>query len=341
MKRTRTTIADVARESGVSTMTVSRVLNGKGEISSETRRRVQRTIDRLGFRPSAVARGLATRRTRTVGVMVPDVANPFFPEIVRGAEDVAWQHGYTIMLSSSGERDAREAAILRRFEEVRVDGVILCSARMPDVELAPFLERHDAAVLVNREPPRGTAMGLEVDDAHGAHLATRHLLDGGHEVIGILRGPDRAYSARRRLHGHRRALGEAGVPFDADLVEVTTPDARNGATAAAALLARRPDLTALLCHNDLVAVGALQACRERGASVPDDVAVVGCDDIPLARLVAPGLTTLRSAKTTLGREAMLLLLGLLDGGRPPPPCALLPQIVVRESAPARRREQHG
>jgi LacI family transcriptional regulator len=190
----RVTIADVARLAGVSTMTVSRVINAKSDVGTATRARVEEAIATLEYRPSAMARGLSTRRSKTIGLLVPDITNPFFPAIVRGAEDVAWREGYAVSLSNVVEDVERERAALRHFEGHRVDGLVVCSARLPDDDLAALLRRHPASVLINRGVPDVDRTGivassLEVDDARGAQLAVQHLVAGGRRRIGLLAGP--------------------------------------------------------------------------------------------------------------------------------------------------------
>jgi LacI family transcriptional regulator len=327
------TIADVAREAGVSTMTVSRVINSKGEISNTTRERVQQAIDRLGYRPSAIARGLATRRTRTLGLIVPDITNPFFPEIVRGAEDTAWQAGYTVVLCSTVEDPAREEASLHRLEDNRVDGVILCSARLPDDALRPLLKRHPAAVLINRHTTDEIAGTIQIDDAYGTLRAVHHLLAGHRTTIGFLAGPPLSHSGTKRREGYTNALEATGHGVDETLIEPCAPNETGGYEAAKALLERRPEVDGLVCYNDLVAIGALQASTELGRRVPEDIAVVGCDDIRLASLVTPALTTLRIDKYELGAQAMRMLLGRLEHKRAGTEVTIKPELIVRASAP--------
>lgn len=328
----RVTISDVAKEAGVSTMTVSRVLNGKGELRANTRERVIHAIKKLNYRPSAVARSLATQRTRTIGLMVPDITNPFFPEIVRGAEDAAWHAGYTIVLSNTVEDLEREAANIERLEDNRVDGVILCSARLPDHHLLPLLKRHSSVVLVNRAAPSEVIGTVQVDDAYGAMRAVHHLLASGHTSIGLLVGPKHSCSAQKRWQGYTDMLEATGL-VDPGLIERCSPDEAGGITAAKGLLRRRPEVSALLCYNDLVAIGVLQACAELGLAVPDDLAIVGCDDIRLASLVRPALTTLRVDKRQLGERAVTMLIDLLEGRSQPQTVIIKPELIVRQSAP--------
>ena len=330
---TKATISDVAKEADVSTMTVSRVVNNKGEISQRTRERVQQAIDRLQYRPSAIARSLTTQQTRTIGLMVPDISNPFFPEIVRGAEDTAWQEGYMVILSSTQEDLRRESMILQKFEENRVDGVILCSARLPDKALLPLIEAHDAVVVVNRNIPEHLADVVEIDDAYGTMRGIHHLRSGGREVLALLAGPSNSYSAKKRLQSYRNAIEAAGAEVNAELIEPCTPDEAGGYKALKTVMERCPEVTGLICYNDLVAIGALQACAELHVSVPGDLAVIGCDDIRLASLVTPALTTLRAPTYDIGKRAMLMLLDKLKGREGRQAVSARPELVVRASAP--------
>jgi LacI family transcriptional regulator len=333
----RVNIADVAREAGVSAQTVSRALNNKGEISSETRERVLATVERLGYRPNTLARGLVTQKTSTLGLVVPDIANPFFSEVARGAEDAAHGAGFSLLLCNTMEDSSREIEALRTLEAQRVDGIVLCSSRLSEEEFGAMLARLPAVILVNREASGSDLRSVCIDDEAGAWRATQHLLNNAHRSIAFLAGPPASQSGRRRAQGHQRALAEAGVPVDPALSVECTPHLEGGYNAARQLLASRPDIDAFLCYNDLVAVGALQACAALDRRVPEDVAVVGCDDILLAGLVKPPLTTLRSDKRALGAEAVRLLLRKLAG------CAegcdnviLQPELIVRASAPDRK-----
>jgi LacI family transcriptional regulator len=333
----RVTIADVARLAGVSTMTVSRVINAKSDVGTATRARVEEAIAALEYRPSAMARGLSTRRSKTIGVLVPDITNPFFPAIVRGAEDVAWQEGYAVSLSNVVEDVERERAALRHFEGHRVDGLVVCSARLPDDDLAALLRHHPATVLINRGVPDLGRSGLmasslEVDDAHGARLAVQHLVAGGRRRIGLLAGPARSASSHKRRAGYRAALAAAGLADGADRIEDGEPTEAAGRDAFMALLKRHPDLDAVVCYNDLMAVGTLQGAASLRRRVPVDLAVVGCDDIRLASLVTPALTTLRTDTYALGHRAAELLFALMRG-EPSSAVVVPPELVIRESAP--------
>ncbi len=325
------TITDVAREAGVSTQTVSRVLNNKGEISPATRQAVEDVIDRLGYRPNAIARSLVTRRTLSLGLVVPDITNPFFPEIARGAEEIALAAGYNVFLCNTIEQPEREISVLRSLEEKRVDGVVVCSSRLPDEQLLPVLRRQQAVVLVNRMAPPDVAGTVRVDDVNGSEQAVRYLLARGRLRVGMLSGPPTSFSGRERRQGFVQATRAAQVAVDPSWIVSCAPTFDGGQQAARAVLSSGR-VQGLVCYNDLVAVGALQACRDLGVRVPDDIAIIGCDDIPLASLVTPALTTVRISKFELGAAAVRMLLDRIEGRSDRSDVIMQPELIVRASA---------
>ena len=332
----RTTMSDVAREAAVSLMTVSRVLNGKGDVSSETRRRVLDVIARLDYRPSGVARSLVTQRTRTIGLVVPDNANPFFSEVARGVEHAAYAQGYNVFLCNTDEDLPRERAVLHSLEEKCVDGVVLCSSRLEDDELRTVIVRHPAMVLVNRRLQSEGYGAVLVDDDRGGRIATEHLLRTGRRRVGFLTGPTASRSGRQRVAGYLAAFTAADLPRSSAWMHPCAPTVEGGRQATRELLSGHPGLTALLCYNDLVAVGALQACAELHLAVPEQLAIVGFDDIPLAALVTPSLTTCRAPRYELGCAAMRLLLERINASPGlTGEVVLQPELVVRASAPGR------
>jgi LacI family transcriptional regulator len=328
------TMADVAREAGVSLMTVSRAVNNKDGISEATRQRIQEIIDRLGYRPSIIARSLVTDRTGTIGLVVIDNSNPFFSEIARGVEHEAYATGYNVFLCNTEEDTQRELAVLRSLEEKRVDGIILCSSRLPEEDLLAALENHPAVVLVNRRVTEKHFASILLNDEGGAYRATEHLLQRGHRKIGILAGPVRSYGGQQRLKGYRLALEAAGITPQPAWMRHCLPVVDSGREAALDLLRACPDITALFCFNDLNAVGALHACQHLGRRVPDDIAVIGFDDIPLAALVTPALTTCRTPNYDVGQQAMALLLACIDGCEGECEDMIFErELVIRDSAP--------
>ncbi len=334
----RIRMADVARQAGVSLMTVSRVVNNKDDVSADTRQLVQTTIKQLGYRPSDIARGLVTKRTGAIGLVVPDVSNPYFSEVVRGAEHVAYAENYSVLLCNTEENTQRELAVLQSLEEKCVDGIVLCSSRLAEDDLEEAISRHPAAVLVNRRlefaDERGGVGVVTLDDIAGGQMATQHLLNRGHRAIGLLAGPPASHSGQGRTEGYHRTMTAAGISPFSRWIKHCAPTVEGGRTGARELLGGNPELTALFCFNDLVAIGALQACGDLGQAIPDDVAIVGFDDIPLAALVTPALTTCRTSRYELGTRAMELLLERIGG------CTemckeivLSTELIVRDSAP--------
>ena len=334
MERKRVTIQDVACEAGVSRQTVSRAINDRDGINPKTRARILAIVERMGYRPSSIARGLVTQRTRTLGLVIPDVANPFFSEVARGTEHTAYTEGYTVFLCNTDENSQRELAILNLLEEQRVDGIVLCSSRLDEDTLRRMLARPPTVVLVNRQL-EGTDVGtVMLEDKRGGQMLTRHLIATGHRAIGFLAGPPASTSGGQRAEGYFAALAEAGLSHDPGWIQPCAPTVQGGYTAAHALLTHHPELTALFCYNDLVAVGTLQACADLGRSVPDDLSVVGFDDIPLAALVTPPLTTCRVPRYDVGARAMRLLLDHINGDTDEGKTIFLrPELVIRASAP--------
>src|SRR5260370_15015870 len=219
----RTTISDVAKAAGVSTMTVSRVLNGRGEISQETRQRVQDIIDRLGYRPSSVARNLKTQRTHTIGLIVPDITNPFFPEVVRGAEDQACEEGFAIMLCNTIRDRERERKALELLADKRVDGLISCSSSLPDEELIPLLKQQEAVVVFDRIVDKSIAGSVRIDDVYGGISATNHLLKIGRRSLALLCGPKYYGGRERRRYGFRATLELQEIHVDPKLETESDP----------------------------------------------------------------------------------------------------------------------
>jgi LacI family transcriptional regulator len=338
MAQQRVTMSDVAREAGVSLMTVSRVVNNKGEISQETRQMVQDVIERLGYRPSGIARSLAGGQTYTIGLVVPDIANPYFSGIAHGVASVANVEGFGVLLCDCEEDTSLELTMLDVLEEKRVDGVIVAAPRTRTEELLPILARHQNVVVINRlfeETDTPVASGYVLNnDMTGAYLSTCHLLGSGHQVIGFLAGPASSYGSMRRLVGYRTALEENGLEVISEIVRYCIPTVDGGKDATTQLIQEHPEITALFCFNDLVAIGALQSCHQLDLSVPADLAVIGYDDIPMASWVTPTLTTCKVNFEDMGKKATRLLFNHINN------CAgncknivLEPQIVIRDSAP--------
>jgi len=301
------TIRDVARVSGFSVATVSRVLNGSGPVADETRRRVREVASSLRFSPNVAARSLSTSRTHTLGVLLPDLHGEFFSEVIRGVDQAAQAQGYHVLVSSSHNSPTEISAALATMRG-RVDGVAIMSpvidARTLAAELPPSLP----LVLLNCAGGQEDVDALDIDNHGGAYAMTRHLLSLGRRRIAFIRGPRGNADAESRLRGYRDALREAGVAphgdweFDGDFQKGA------GLAAVERLIATSPRPDALFAANDAMAIAAISALRDAGLRVPEDVAVTGFDDIPIARYVYPPLTTVRVDIAGLGARAVRTLI---------------------------------
>jgi LacI family transcriptional regulator len=328
----KVTINDVARAAKVSLQTVSRVINDKKEVSPATRRRVQRVINDLSYRPSQLARSLATKRTYTLGLVIPDITNPFFPAVVLGAEQVAIKNGYSLILCNTGEDEARERAALQLLGDKNVDGIVVFSARMSDASLVPLLKPYKAAVLFNRHSKRNIAGVVRIDDNTGIKLAVRHLYDSNRRHIAYLAGPKNSQSGRERLKSVRIEFRKLGADAKVYISAYCAPNFEGGLESARDLLTQHPKIDAFICYNDMVAVGVLQACSDKMRRVPDDIAIVGHDDILLARYVTPPLTTLRVPAYEVGRMVIEMAINRILGKPEPSEIQLTPELVIRASS---------
>jgi LacI family transcriptional regulator len=308
------TIADVAARAGVSTATVSRVLAGLGGASPETKARVLEAARALDYRPSEVARSLKRRSTQTLGLVITDIENPYFPQLVRSVEDAARDVGYTVLLCNAADDPEREAAYLELLADRRVDGLIIAAsslgARHGEWLSAPPIP----VVLVNTAAPDVGLPAITSDNEGGGRIAAEHLLALGHRRFGYLMPPPRNVDAPARLTGVRAALAAAGLSDDALVVAQGEPLVTGGEVAALEILDRVPATTAFLAYNDLMAIGALRALRRCHRPVPASASVVGFDDVALAAYVDPPLTTISQRTEEMGRWAVAQLTG--NGSEP-------------------------
>lgn len=330
------TIRDVAEAAGVSVATVSRVVSGsRHRVSAATRSRVLAAVARLRYQPNLVALGLKKRVTHTIGLIVPDISNPFYPAIARGIEDVANRAGLAVLLCNTYEDLAKERSYLMLLRNRMVDGLIFATVGANTKHLRMLRRERVPAVLVARAPEGVKMDAVLVDNRRGEREATEHLLRLGHRRVAFIGGPAALPVAGERLAGYRDALAAAGIGADPALVADGAFRAEGGAAAVGTLLRRRAAFTAIVASNDLMAIGAMEELRRRGRRLPDDVAVVGFDDITFASLVEPPLTTVAQPKYRMGTLAMERLLELLNSGdRRPRRLVLEPQLVVRRSCGA-------
>jgi len=331
------TIKDIARELGLSVNTVSRALNNKPDVSRQTRARVLETARRLHYVPNTIARSLVTRRSNTLGLVVTDVVNPFYSRVIRGVEETARQHGYTIILLNTNERDEDEKAAIRVLRSKRVDGMIISPVQVSRDHIAALQEDGYPFVLINRYFPDLDTDYVINDNRLGAYLATSHLIRLGHRRITHITGPEHVSSVRERLRGYRQALEEGGVAADQQHVIHTSLSLEGGYRATQQLLDGCSLPTALFTYSDLLAVGALKAIREAGLRVPEDVALVGYDDIEFAAFLEVPLTTISQRSYEIGSCGVELLLDILANPgeqRQRRHTVLQPRLVVRKSCGA-------
>ena len=311
-RATPATIRDVALRAGVSTATVSRVLAGIGNPKPDTAAAVLRAVDELGYRPSGVARSLRMRRTRTLGLIVTDIQNPFFPELVQAADVAARTRGYSILLGSAAYDEDRAMHYLDLMVDRRVDGMIVASSQLSDASWQWLVDAPVPVVVVNAEPAGRPLTVITADNVEGTQIAIRHLIDLGHRRIAYVQGSPTYTASLTRVEGFRRACAAGGLdPANTPLAEGDGLY-EGGVLAAERLLAGGVDVTAIACYNDVTAIGVMHALRIAGRHVPDDVSVTGCDDIAAASWVTPTLTTLAQEKAEMGRLAVEWLATALD-----------------------------
>ena len=325
-------ISDVARESGASIFTVSAVVNNKSHVGKSLRERVENAIRKLNYRPNLIARSLIMQKTQTIGMIVPDIANPFFPMVVRGAEDAAQKLGYNLLLCNSDDSLAKEETAIELLLSKRVDGILLTKAAG---ELSPSLRKtiqevNIPFVLVMRTYPTLTKDAVISDDYQGAYEAVCHLARSGRRRIGLISGPLRISNAKERWRGFRDALEEKKLPFEPNLVVEGDYRIESGFRAGHALLSHRPD--GIYVANHLMTIGLLQAVEEMGLKCPEDFGLVSFDDYPWLGVFRPRLTTVELPKHQLGSEAVELLIQRIAGNHGKPVLKkLLPELRIRES----------
>lgn len=317
MGKRRVSIKDIAREANVSHSTVSRALRDSHLISTERREQIQEIAREMGYTLNAVAQSLQTQRTNTIGLVVTSIGDPFFAEVVNGVEEVARPAGHSVFLNSSHSDPDQEIQVIEAFHRRRVDGILVAASRIGSYHLERLERIEVPVVLINNEAEGGHDFlhSVAVDDRAGARQAVDHLLQLGHRRIGYLGVSNRPRSNRRRLEGYCEAMEQAGItPRDEWVTEAPLKEAGGDAEAAQdlALTLIERGVTAVFCYNDMVAVGALLACRHHGLDVPAECSVIGFDGIDFTKYVSPSLTTVNQPKRKMGNIAMQMLMDLLN-----------------------------
>jgi LacI family transcriptional regulator len=334
------TLRDVAEAAGVHAATASRALNPKTRqlISAETARRVLRAAEALGYQPNPIARSLKTSRSTTVGLVIPDLTNPLFPPIVRGVENVLESDGYNVWIVNTDNDPERERAQIESLRSRQVEGLIIATARLHHPLLEQLQEQGVKMVLVNRRAESPQIPCVTADDATGIALAVRHLADLGHTRIAHLAGPQSTSSGVIRSRAFRHAVRDHGLADDPSLiVECAYWSEGDGAGAMRELLDRGEQVTAVVAGNDLIALGCYDVFAERGISCPDDISVIGFNDMPFLDKLRPPLTTVGVPHYALGTEAARMLLECIGEPERYSRSLLLPvSLVVRDSTAAPR-----
>lgn len=302
----RVTIGDVALAAGVSKQTVSRAINDKGEISVDTKERIMNVVRELGYRPNRLARAMNTQRTFMIGLVVPDITNPFFPEVARGVQDAALDCDYNVLLCNTDSRPEAEIQTLELLASQGADGIILFSGRIEDAVVTNFAAISPPIVSINRTFDHPSILSLLVNNTRGASLAVDHFVAQGHQHIAMLSNQDFSHSQVRRVTGFQQGFEQNNLSQPAHIIDgEATLD--GGYQATKELFAQHPKTTAIFAYNDLMAIGAIRACHDLGKTVPADVSVIGFDDIQLASMTSPALSTVSVDKYAIGRKAFKYL----------------------------------
>jgi LacI family transcriptional regulator len=328
-----TTLNDVARRAGVSTMTVSRVINESGYISQATRARVNEAIAELGYVPNALARQLRSKKSRTVALVVTDILNPFFTTIASGVEDTARARGYAVMFCNTYESEAEEAAYVRVLIERQVEGVLLVPAGGLGTSVLRLAERGMPTIVLDRHVRDVETDEVRADSRTGAYEAVRHLTGLGHRRIAVLTGPEGVSTSMDRVDGYRQALAEACPDGTCEQIMFGEFNEASGYSMARRALEEGPRPTAIFAANNFIAFGALRALREAGLRIPEDISMVVFDDLPPGWVLDPFLTVVSQPAYEIGTRAAQLLLDRLAGDDPEGPRSIvLPsELIVRRS----------
>lgn len=335
----------IAGMAGVSLGTVSHVLNDSARVREPLRRRVLEAVEALGYQPSQLARGLRRDKTNMIGMVIPDVTNPFFPAVVRGVEDLAFSNGYRLILCNTDNDHAKELAHLNELRTYLPSGLIVIPSSFSDltVQAERYRRAGTAVVCVDRLPKRWNGDSVTVANEEGAYAATRHLLKVGHRRLAAIIGPLHLTNAQERIAGFRRALTSVKLRVDPEFIQETNFDRSGGHAKARLILKMLPRPTAIFAGNDMIALGVIQAIRELGLNCPGDVSVIGFDDLDFAELTSPSLSSVSQSGYQLGATAARILLDRMTGDESQPKQLVLEtQLKIRESvAPPKNNSASG
>jgi LacI family transcriptional regulator len=330
------TIAEIAKMANVSKATISRVINNKQEgMSKETKAKILKIIDDVGYRPSLLARSMVTSETKSIGLIIPDITNPFYPKLVRGVEDYANSKGYTVYLCNADKSVEKEKDYISAFIERRVDGVILASSSAEkDKTHEGFVNHNIPFVLIDDRSVEGlqATPGVFFDYKEGAYMATKHLISNGNRKIVFISGPNLITNSLNRFKGYKKALKEAGIPFDDKLVKYGDYSLKSGYELVEELLNEKINFTAIFAANDLMAIGAMKALKKKSIKIPDDVEVIGFDNTEFSEIIEPALTTIEQPIYEMTLTASKLLIDLITGKKPKKKNFIIPpKLILRET----------
>ncbi len=328
------TIRDVAKLAGVAPITVSRVINDSDYVKLETRVRVDAAIEELGYIPNTLGLSLRSKKTMTLAVVITDITNPFWTTVTRGIEDVAQANGYSAILCNTDESEDKQEQYIQMLLRRRIDGILLVPTSNDPAPIELIKKQNVPVVLMDRHVPEVDVDIVRSDSEEGAYLITKHLLSLGHQQIAMLSGPKNISTSVDRVNGYRQALQDAGLPTSDEKVFWGEYNKETGYKMAEEMLAKLPDVTALVTSNNFIAIGAMKFFYERKIRVPEDIALVTIDDIPSAFTIAPFFTVAIQSALEIGKQATQLLLNRVKGATDAP-CqeVILPvQMIIRESS---------
>ncbi|MBB6452139.1 LacI family transcriptional regulator [Salirhabdus euzebyi] len=326
------TIYDVAREANVSMATVSRVVNGNPNVKPATRQKVLEAIERLGYRPNAVARGLASKKTTTVGVIIPDISSVFFAELARGIEDIATMYKYNIILSNSDQNKNKELHLINTMLGKQVDGIVYMGGDITEDHIKEFQSAPVPVVLAATVDKTNTIPSVNIDYEAAATEAVEKLINDGNEVISIVSGPLETDINNQKLNGYKQALQSAGLVVDEELIYTGDYTYQSGLDSVEQFLTSKTKPSAIFVASDEMALGVIHGIQDRGLTVPGDIAVVGFDNTRLATMVRPTLTTIVQPMYDIGAVSMRLLTKYMNKEQVDESNVILPhRIVERDS----------
>jgi len=309
------TLKMVAERAGVSVNTASRAINNKSDINEETKKRVLKVAQELGYVRNATAVALRTKKTGTLGVVIADNRNPFYAEVLNGIEEAAREKNYHIILANTQRDYQKEEEAINLLLAKRVDGLLITPVQDRNDDIKKLIEANIPFVIVGRDFKNIEVDAVYNDEVKGGFLATEYLIKKGHKRVALINGFLHKSPAKGRLEGYKKVLKKYGIPFDDALVTIGDIDVKDGYERTKQLLEKNLDFTAIFAYNDMMAFGAMQAVKEKGLRIPEDIGLVGYDDILFSSLISPSLSTIRLKKQELGAESVRLLLSRINGNR--------------------------